>query len=415
MSESAKQLQFSRVLRKKYQEADVVLALEDWRSLGLKTNTATLLVSGSKVSAAVDTSNALTLGSVSVSQQTSWIVNEQLSISVYKEPTKADKGKSAKKSSGSGFSSDRVEQEFISKPLPDDPSLTDLVEWDGPVKEARMYFDYFSLSEEERKHRRQRWGKIADRLSNILLYGPPGTGKTRFAQAVRKECDQNNIKFLNVPVGKVKDPFVGRSEERLNAIFDYVEAHAPSVVFFDEAEELLSKPSMGSDGGGVQTALVNVYLQRVGGIDSNTTKPPLLIAATNTPPSLLDGAALRRYQAKFFVDLPGKKSRSAILDGIFDAEGYRGFDLDQLLESTEGLSGSEIVTEIESYISTKIRPGEEEDIDYQELNTRLDSLAKKDETERTKFFADAQKHLFKPACCQSWPAHESELRIKKGY
>ena len=117
---------------------------------------------------------------------------------------------------------------------------------------------------------------------------------------------QNDIKFLTVRVGSLKDSYVGNSEKIFNAIFDYAFAHTPCVIFFDEAEDLLYRPPVNRDGGGaVQRDLVNVYLTRIGGIDSNPDAMPLLIAATNSDPNALSGAAVSRYKAKFFVDFPG--------------------------------------------------------------------------------------------------------------
>jgi len=407
-----------RVLRKEDQATDVVLSFEDWRALGIKTDTANLLVSGSKQSASLDTSNTVRPGSVLVSDKTRWVVNEQLSISIHEEPVKPEKGKTPSGSYGtSEFTDERVEKEFISEPLDDDPSLTELVECDGPAEVARSYFDYFSQSEEQKKNRRDKYGKLAPRPRDILLYGPPGTGKTHFAAAVRKECNQNDIKFLTVRVGSLKDSYVGNSEKIFNAIFDYAFAHTPCVIFFDEAEDLLYRPPVNRDGGGaVQRDLVNVYLTRIGGIDSNPDAMPLLIAATNTLPSQLDGAALRRYKAKFFVDFPGKTGRLGIINGLFkDHYGYDGINRETLAESTQGLSGSEIVTEIESYINDLMRQGrstdEEEKVDERILNDRLTNLQKKDPEERKRFCDEAEKAQFLPASGQTWAIHKSEMSL----
>jgi hypothetical protein len=118
------------------------------------------------------------------------------------------------------------------------------------------------------------------------------------------------------------------------------------------------------------------------------------------------------------VDFPGNKGSLGIINGLFkDHYGYRGIDRKQLAESSRGLSGSEIVTEIESYINDLTRrgrsAGSEEKVDAEILNERLDARVKKDLQERKVFCDEAEKAQFLPASGQSWATHRSELGIWK--
>jgi hypothetical protein len=71
----------------------------------------------------------------------------------------------------------------------------------------------------------------------VLLYGPPGTGKTLLASAVARHCGAR-VFPINGP--EVVSKFVGESEQRLAAIFREAQKHAPSLIFIDEIDALVS-------------------------------------------------------------------------------------------------------------------------------------------------------------------------------
>lgn len=74
----------------------------------------------------------------------------------------------------------------------------------------------------------------------MLLFGPPGTGKTYIAKAVAAEA---GCCFFALSASSVMDKWLGSTEKAINAVFKIARYHAPSIVFIDEIDALMSKES----------------------------------------------------------------------------------------------------------------------------------------------------------------------------
>ncbi|XP_043687329.1 katanin p60 ATPase-containing subunit A-like 2 [Telopea speciosissima] len=172
----------------------------------------------------------------------------------------------------------------------------------------------------------------------ILLFGPPGTGKTMLAKAVATEC---RTTFFNISASSVVSKWRGDSEKLVKVLFELARHHAPSTIFLDEIDAIISQRGEGNSEHEASRRLKTELLIQMDGL-TRTDELVFVLAATNLPWEL-DAAMLRRLEKRILVPLPEPEARRAMLEELLPSvPGEEELPYDLLVESTEGFSGSDI-------------------------------------------------------------------------
>lgn len=181
----------------------------------------------------------------------------------------------------------------------------------------------------------------------MLLHGPSGAGKTLMAKAVATESEAN---FISIRGPELLSKWVGESERGVREVFRRARQASPCIIFFDEIDALAPIRGLGSD----SMATERVVSQLLTELDGMQPLSGVVVIAATNRIDMIDPALLRagRFDKILYMPLPDKDARKAILEiHLRGKKLVSDVDVGKLTEMTDGLSGADIASVVNTAMS----------------------------------------------------------------
>lgn len=190
----------------------------------------------------------------------------------------------------------------------------------------------------------------------ILLFGPPGTGKTLLGKAIASNI---RASFFSISASSLTSKWIGEGEKLVRTLFAVAGWLAPSVIFIDEIDSLLSARKSEGEHEASRRLKTEMLVQLEGCDPSAADRRVLLIGATNRPEEL-DEAARRRMPKQLYIPLPCAAARRQMIlrqlgPGGSVAAVLSAADVDKIVEKTKGYSGSDMKNLIQEACQGPVR------------------------------------------------------------
>jgi SpoVK/Ycf46/Vps4 family AAA+-type ATPase len=177
-------------------------------------------------------------------------------------------------------------------------------------------------------------GKPLDRPRGVLLLGVQGCGKSLAAKAVAGIW---RVPLLRFDFAALYNKYIGETERNLRESLKTAQVMSPCVLWIDEIEKGIS----GGNDDGTSKRVLGAFLTWL----AENKQHVFVVATANNihdlPPELIRKGRLDEI---FFVDLPSADIRKQIFNIHMQKRGLESsaVKLDELIDASEGFSGSEI-------------------------------------------------------------------------
>lgn len=161
---------------------------------------------------------------------------------------------------------------------------------------------------------------------------------------VRAVANESGCALFVCSASSLTSKWMGDSEKLVKNLFQIAREMAPSIIFIDEMDSLLSTRK--SDGEHeASRRLKTEFMIQLDGIKAmNNDQHVLVLACTNCPWDV-DSAVLRRFPRRLLVPLPDSEARRGLLSHLLKKAGKHSISsrqLNDLVKRTDGFSCSDL-------------------------------------------------------------------------
>lgn len=187
----------------------------------------------------------------------------------------------------------------------------------------------------------------------VLLIGYAGTGKSISTKAIAQEL---GVPLLRMDMSSISSKWYGETSNKLKQGLNLADAVSPCVLMLDEIEKMFSTGEGGGQAQGHEETMraLSVLLTHM----EESPYPVVYVATCNTPYNLRP-EMMQRFGKIYFVGLPNEEERTEIIKIQLGKvkRNPDNFDIQAIVEVTEGFVGREIRTIVQEAMATAFDEG----------------------------------------------------------
>jgi SpoVK/Ycf46/Vps4 family AAA+-type ATPase len=152
---------------------------------------------------------------------------------------------------------------------------------------------------------------------------------------------ESRATFFSISSSSLTSKWIGEGEKLVRTLFAVASYRAPSVVFIDEVDSMLTQRK--ADENEASRRIKTEFLVQLDGAGNDRKGQVLIIGATNRPQEL-DDAARRRFVKRLYIPLPDQDGREALMINLLKRNDHTltAAQLAQLARDSEGFSGADL-------------------------------------------------------------------------